>query len=388
MSHGSFDSRPDSGFGFGMEAEFLLLDKTTYRPLFHQDVPYEKLLSIVDDIDVSDFSARGFNIKPLHKKANPYLIEGYYLTDKEMKPYSLLTKGVELRTPLAQSIDTCVSDLAVLTARLDQALSVAGWKTAIISHHPVECKFEAPPNYTRHDYWQWALTAMTTFGPDINISVPDELVADIDLADFNDKINYYMPSCVAMSLASPLLEGKLWTMRGAIGKSIRTYRRSLWAPMHYIHKLTGEASSLRFEFKGFEMARNLDDYKAFFLMSLAILLDRTLTDRASDQTRIYDLGQIAVGGVDFDFVQQRAAAVLQSAEKIAEQYGFDAQPLLAFKKRLVDRRVPADDIIDLYVKNQSINETMRALADFQPGAAAHSQPLIATAQTGAELCLR
>ncbi len=134
----------------------------------------------------------GFNIKPLHKRANPYLIEGYYLTDDEMKPRTLLPKGIEVRTPLRSSIEDTV---AVLCRGLLNAYAAVftpdfGYYLCTISHHPTKSNFQAAPNYKRHDYWQWALTAMTTFGPDINISLPQILLEEVDQKHLNERINF------------------------------------------------------------------------------------------------------------------------------------------------------------------------------------------------------
>ncbi|MBS1994082.1 MAG: hypothetical protein JSS83_26410 [Cyanobacteria bacterium SZAS LIN-3] len=367
-------------FGFGLEAEFLLLDKLSHEPLFYQDLNFAQLLDLLDAIPTEDFSSDGFNIKPLHRLASPYLVEGYYLTDAAMKPLSLLAKGVELRTPIAASMDQSVEHLKVLYARLQTALRTLGYEPAILSHHPVQSKFDAPPNYTRHDYWQWALTAMTTMGPDINISIPGALAQSIDLDRLHEKINYYMPSLVGLSLASPIVDGDLWRIRGVVGKSIRTYRRSLWAPLYYIHK----EPALRFEFKGFEMATCLDDYKAFFLLCLPLLLDPTLDGRASDSTRIFDLGHIAVTGVEASFVKERAEAVLLSAEKIALDYGFNRSPLDAFWHRLATGRLPADDLVDLFNRAKSIPAMMGSLTDFTDGSPLKSPK----AETETTLCLK
>ena len=63
-----------SKFGFGIEAEYLLLDKD-FRTLFAEDLDFVTLRDCVDSIPASDLGLDGFNIKPLHKNANPYLIE-------------------------------------------------------------------------------------------------------------------------------------------------------------------------------------------------------------------------------------------------------------------------------------------------------------------------
>jgi hypothetical protein len=44
--------------------------------------------------------------------------------------------------------------------------------------------FEGPQNKRRYDHWQWAMKAMTTYGPDINVSVPLDLAERLDLQSY------------------------------------------------------------------------------------------------------------------------------------------------------------------------------------------------------------
>lgn len=346
-----------NSFQFGIEAEFLLVDRQSSAPLSYRDLNFASLAAIVDGIPTQDFGISGFNIKPLHSKATPYLIEGYYLTDTEMNPVSLLPKGIEIRTPARETMSRTLLDLKQLYEKLREALAVHGYDTAIISHHPTEARFKAPPNYKRHDYWQWALTAATTFGPDINISLPEEYSANIEISQLAARINYYMPSVVALTLDSPLLEGNIWQLHGLSGKSIRTYRRSIWAPLFYVH----EKPSLRFEFKGFEMSRRLEDYNAFYLICLALLLDEKLSEKAPDETRIYELGQIAVNGLEMTHTRQIAYQVLEAAARTAERLGFVEHGLNALALRIENKRLPADEIIDAFRQEESINATLSRL---------------------------
>lgn len=346
-----------SGFGFGIETEFLMVRKDSFVPLGHKDLNFEFLARLINSIDTSDFSERGFNIKPLHSKPTPYLVEGYYLTDSNMNPVSLLPKGIEIRTPMTNSIDEQLIALQRLFDRLRQRVLKEGFDLAVISHHPTESKFNAAPNYKRHDYWQWALTAATTFGPDINISVPEEYAKGIELSKLAARINYFMPAAVALTLASPITEGGLWNWRNQIGKSIRTYRRSIWAPLFYVH----EKPSLRFEFKGFEMSRCIEDYNAFFLLSLAILLDEELKDEAADETRIYDLGNIAIEGLSSPYVCETATRVLEAAERISRKLGISREGLDEFWSRLRSKRLPADELIELFQKEKSVEKTLSHL---------------------------
>jgi hypothetical protein len=54
--------------------------------------------------------------------------------------------------------------------------------------------FEGPQNKRRYDHWQWAMKAMTTYGPDINVSVPLDLAERLDLHELHGKVNYYAPA--------------------------------------------------------------------------------------------------------------------------------------------------------------------------------------------------
>ncbi|MDR3613545.1 MAG: hypothetical protein P4L53_08260 [Candidatus Obscuribacterales bacterium] len=356
------DQKNQKGFGFGIEAEFLLVENDSFKPLWFEQLKFDELLALVESIDVQPMSQAGFNQKPLHNSCGHYLIEGYTITDSDFVAQTILPKGVEIRTPLVQNPIAAVSDLKYLHEKLVGRLVQSGMNTAILSHHPTGENFTAPANYSRHDYWQWALTATATYGPDFNISLPSSLSGTIDLERLNQRVNFYMPSVIALSLASPLLAGDLWKIKGRIGKSVRTYRRSLWAPCFYVH----EKPERRFEFKGFEMTRSLDDYNAYFLLSLALLLDDSLTGQASDQTRIYDLGQIAVAGLELDFVQERVCADLESAEKIATRFGFARNGLNDLWRRMYAKHVPADDIINVFTKTKSVPETLRSLHGFIP----------------------
>ncbi len=353
MNNASKESGP-SKFGFGIEAEYLLLDRD-FRPLFAEDLDFVTLRDCVDSIPASDLGCDGFNIKPLHKNANPYLIEGYYLTDEEMKPHTLLPKGIEVRTPIRSSIEETITVLADATERLRSRIaSDFGYYLCTISHHPTKSNFQAAPNYRRHDYWQWALTAMTTFGPDINISLPQNLLAEVDQKHLNERINFYMPSVIALTFASPLLDGQLWTVDGVPGKSVRTYLRSQWAPLYYVHT----EPQLRFEFKGLEMPLEIGDYKAFFLVALALLLDTTLTLKTSDEERIANLRYFAVHGLESEASQFCAKALLKAAERTALRLSLDASCLSPLWRRLEAGNSPADRISRTFRTETTLEKTL------------------------------
>jgi carboxylate-amine ligase len=248
--------------------------------------------------------------------------------------------------------------LKTLYARLQHALAELGHRAAALSFHPTEVHFTGPRNKRRHDFWQWAMEAMVTYGPDVNVSVPKTLAQNIDL-DLNEKVNYYAPALTALSVASPLRQGELWRIRGRVGKSVRTYHRSAIAPAMEIHPDEG----LRLEFKPFEMSTSLTDYRNYFLLWLALILDAELKGRASDQTRIYDLGKVACSGVQAETVLERANEVLSRAPEALEPWGFDCGSIETLRARLETGHLPADEIIDTFEREKTVEGTLRQLCD-------------------------
>ena len=296
----------------------------------------------------------------------PYVVEGYHLPSPEMSPRDLLPKGIEIRTPVCPSIESCLESLRVLHERMQVAIAERGYRAVSMSHHPTADRFEGPQNKRRHDFWQWAMLAMTTYGPDVNVSLPPDLNERLDFADLHAKVNYYAPALTALSLASPFYLDQLWEIRGRVGKSIRTYRRSVIAPAIELHP--EEAG--RLEYKTFETTNRLEDFHAFFLLWLELLLDGGLRGRASDQTRIYDLGAVARDGLAAETVRDRAAEVLDRAPGVLATRGFDHRPLEPFRLRLETGRLPADDLIDLFERERSIPGVLRHLATLVPAAGA------------------
>lgn len=347
------------GFHFGLETEFLLVDAISFRPLWYTDLEFEMLNALLEAIPVEEFQCESFKVEPPHRKPGPYIVEGYHLPDSQMNPVGLLPKGVEIRTPVYSSIEECLAAFKALHGRLQQALADAGFQAVALSFHPTEVDFSGPQNKRRYDYWRWAVAAMLTYGPDINISLPAALTRQIDVKDLNEKVNYYVPALTALTLSSPLRGGQLWRIRGRTGKSVRTHHRAVVAPALEIHP----EDRFRLELKPFEMTCSLMDYRNYFLLWLAVILDGGLKGRASDETRIYDLGRIARDGLETDTVRDRAYAVIDRAPQALGSFGFDCASLESFRLRLELGHLPADDIVSIFEREKTISGTLRHLSD-------------------------
>lgn len=348
-------------FRFGIEAEFLLADRETFAPLWHRDLTFEKLNGIFEGVSLEGLpSLEGLELEPPTKKLMPFVIEGYHLPDMDFHAKELMPKGVEIRTPVCSSLEELLSVYGTLHRRLDAALEKAGYRMVALSHHPVETTFSGPQNKRRHDYWQWSMEVMTTYGPDVNVSLAPELAPDLDLIDLEAKINYYGPALSALSVGAPFCGGKPWEMRGKRGKSFRMHKRSYIAPPVEFHP----DERHRLEFKVFDMPNSLREYRAQFLSFLALVLDEGLAGRAHKQTRIYDLGQVARFGLDAEGMKERAMELLRRAPEILGAWGFDGAGLAVFDGRVEKNRTPADDMLDLYDETGSIEKVLRERSRF------------------------
>src|SRR5436309_8025688 len=90
--------RRDSGFHFGLEAEFLLVEARSFHPLWHRQLSFDELNALLESIAIDDFDCEGLDLTPLHRKKMPFVIEGYQVPDSNLRPTGLLPKGIEIRS--------------------------------------------------------------------------------------------------------------------------------------------------------------------------------------------------------------------------------------------------------------------------------------------------
>jgi hypothetical protein len=337
--------RQATEFGFGLETEFLLIDPVTGVPHWHDSLTFSQLNGILESIPFEDLGPpggmEGLELEAPHRKNMPFIVEGYHVPNADFEMIDIRPKGIEIRTPVTTSLEECLSVHSALHARLQKALLPQNLKATCLSHHPVGTSFQGPQNKRRTDFWRWAMEAMLTYGPDVNVSLPHDLARRMDPVDFDRKVNAYAPAMAAFSVASPFLGGSLWKVHGEKGRSVRSWRRSVVAPAIEVHP----EEDGRLEFKVFEMSNRQSDYRNFFLLFLTLALDEGLRDREDPAARIYDLGAVARRGIDAPEIRERAAALLLRAPGILREWGFDASSLKSFEERFELRRSPADELI-------------------------------------------
>ncbi len=356
-------SEASETFQFGLEAEFLMVENSTLKPLWYKDLPFKKLNSILEDIPFEDIEGRYdlLHLEAPAKKLMPFVVEGYHLPDKDFNMVDVLPKGLEIRTPVCNSIEQTLDAYKKLHLRMQKVLEQFNLKTVSLSHHPIESEFQGPCNKRRYDYWIWAMEVMTTYGPDINVSIPASLLKDFDKADFELKVNYYAPAFTALSVGSPFFKGDLWKTREGFGKSYRTHKRSVIAPPIEFH---GDEEN-RFEFKVFDMTPYEKDFHAYFLLFLILVLDKDLKGRSDKATRIYEMGEAARLGLDAFGVKEKLAEVLNDGHLVVEKYGFDSTPLNWIQNRIENNWTLADELIALYQKKGSLEDCLNFLSEIK-----------------------
>lgn len=351
-----------SGFRFGLEGEYLLADAATYRPLWHPDLTFDRLNALLEAIDygplLEGLTLAGLELDPPHRRIMPYYVEGYGLPDAEVTTLvDVLPKGVEIRTPVCPSLESCLGVYERLYEALQKALAAEGWRALPLSHHPLAWEFRGPQNHRRHDWWQWGMRAMVTYGPDLNISLPEDRRAHFDWDRLQRRINYYAPAMVAFALASPVGRGDLYPVRGRPVLSLRTYRRSLFAPAAAFHP----KEQCRLEFKAFDMPTDRREFAGQFLLWWWLVLDEQAPGHAEDQDRVYDLGAVARFGWDAEDAVPRAEAMLDRARRLLTSLDVDPAPLEEIRHRLDARRTPAHAMIEQWHAGPSVPDFLRWL---------------------------
>lgn len=345
-------------FRFGLEAEFMLASTSDFRSLWYKDVTFKTLDELFEGISLDGIPPLdGLASEPPHKKMMPFIVEGYGIPDANFEIHDAYPKGIEIRTPVCNSLEQVMSVYEDLYARVKASLATKNLVPIAISHHPIETKFSGPQNKRRHDYWLWAMEVMTTYGPDINVSFPKAITEKLfsDLDDLNAKVNYYAPAMAALSLASPFYQGKPWVLKGGRGKSYRTFKRSIVAPAIELHA----DENFRIEFKVFEMTRRSLDFKNYFLLVMALFLDESLQGRASSQERVYDSGQVARFGLKAEGMQDRIVELFTKAPATLKAYGFDPSSLADLTARIEQNHSPSDDMVAMFDAGKSINQIMK-----------------------------
>lgn len=339
---------------------------------------FEELDAIIQKLPVYDSDYPVLRVGDLGIKKKRWYIEGFERYDEHGGYLSTVPKGIEIRTMPRASIAEAVAELKASYALLKEALVGSDFTPVWLSYNPVQERFvPMPPLNAWEAAWRQrespetltgGLTVMT-FGPDVSLSFGEW--DDARTIDAGQKLTFYSPVLVPFSFSSPFFGGELWN-GGSVRTAIRTGSRP--AAMVFLHdranmiqsapSLTQEArvpaEAGRIEFKAFDSQRDFDRYAALLALLKGVVLDATLPGRSI----VPDAAAhqyAAEHGFKDDGIVRDAEAVLVAA-RAALGSDPDAAFLAPLDGMLAKRRVPADEMTDLYRQSVSLTETLRKLA--------------------------
>lgn len=227
-------------------------------------------------------------------KSGYWYLEGDERFDEQGSFTDMKVKGIEIRTPIKESIDDAVMSITTLEKELKGRLSNLDMDIASVGFNPVTTQYTFDPPLNQwevsmrkeHPEYDYANISNLTFGPDINFSFPDFTLDQI--VDIAKKLTYYSPFIVPFSFSSPFFDSKLWS-----GLSRRTYERTWRRPAVkvFVSDSSTPASPLlyqsknpyevgRIEFKAFDAFISKDIMTACCYLVLGVCLDTELDGRA------------------------------------------------------------------------------------------------------------
>jgi hypothetical protein len=96
-----------------LEAEYLLAEEQTLRPLSHRELEFETLNQALESISVADLPpSLGMELLWPHRRLINFCVEGYHLPDVDAPAPDIAPEGIEIRTPPWESIDAALDLLA------------------------------------------------------------------------------------------------------------------------------------------------------------------------------------------------------------------------------------------------------------------------------------
>ena len=129
----------DNEFTFGLENEFMLLDRSS-SPLSVNELDFFELRKIILGIPCKDDTA-GFKAKEPNKCNKPYYVEGYDYFRSDGSILRTAPKGLEIRTPIRNGIDGMVEVYHELFDALEAAVLQHNYRLCLISHHLISKVF-------------------------------------------------------------------------------------------------------------------------------------------------------------------------------------------------------------------------------------------------------
>jgi hypothetical protein len=348
-------------FKFGWEVEMMVTDDT-FTPLFGSTLSFERLQSILDMVKVD-------NIPYLLEKyigsgTCSYYIEGYDNSYENGIVKNVITKGIEIRTPITFSIEDSVAAFKNHYNRMQDAMKENNLHISCFGNQPFQPSFKGDIGNRDVIGWASAEVAMTTNGLVINISLPDEIEKVLDRNKLNIRFSYAAPIMVLLSGNTPFRNGELWKPNGQQAYSDRSYRRSFVRDTVYYR----DDQHFRKEITLFDMTNDLKMHCAYAALSLGILLSSEDVEVIPDRFSKENIRRVTMQGYqarlinrNFDEIDPKVVAyhVLRMSSKALETYGFNDALLKPLWELLDQHIMPSHNTIELFKKVGSIQGVIK-----------------------------
>lgn len=358
-------------FGFEHETAFIT-DAGAFADC--TNTPIEVWESVVEKLPQYAKDYPSLRIGDLRIKVKRWYVEGYERFDEDGKLVQFVPKGIEIRTPPQESVESAQKTLEHDFQKLAAAAKSHGLFPTWISHHPFKEEgnivLDPPLNafeikrMKEHPEERTGYRTLLTFGPDINIS--DAQLTNLDLVRIAKKLTCWSPFIIPFSFSSPFFKGKIWD-----GFSVRTYVRTgdrhaakaFVSDKHHLipdNPLVGLAripsEQGRIEFKAFDSVVDFSLYPSFAALIKGLMLDDTLQGEALLPDK--DLHQyVAKRGFDDEKIYGTTLQALQAARN-ALQGDPDGRYLDRLFEMHEKKEIPATTLIDDYKETGSIMETL------------------------------
>jgi gamma-glutamyl:cysteine ligase YbdK (ATP-grasp superfamily) len=307
-------------------------------------------------------------------KQKRWYIEGFERFADSDEVIDCLPKGIEIRTTIHSDIHSAITELSASFQLLSEVAADFGFSPVLISFNPHHQVFEPQPPLNDYEIRRrqaspekrTANIPMLTYGPDLNISVAD--LSTERLIDIGRKLTYYSPYIVPFSYSSPFYDDGLWG-----GLSIRTFVRTGKRPAVIVfvekqEELINSVPSLtkiaripaevgRIEFKAFDSCDDFSLYAALLALLKGLVLDETLTGRATiPDAALHQLS--AKAGFSNEDIFLNATKVLQAAE-VALQADPDVSYLTQLKTLLAQGKTKSHELIKVFEEVGSIKAALK-----------------------------
>ncbi len=345
-------------YKIGIEFEYILTDSKG-NILDFTNLDSQKIINLIEK---SRLKHKDSNLSSgdLGIKKGFWYLEGDERFNEQGEFTDLKIKGIEIRTPICQSINEVLVSLVTLEKELLNSLQPAGLDIAIIGFNPKTNKYIFEPKLNnweknmrqKYKEYDFAEISNLTYGPDINIS-STSWNEEINL-DIAEKINYYSPYIVPFSFSAPFYNGKLWD-----GYSKRTYERTgnrpavkLYTSHKTGHSLTWKAASKsevgRIEYKAFDAILSKDLLNALCSFVLGIAL-ADLPGRSKLASKQLHEKAAKYAFTDTE-IKQQSTFLVQEAYKALKQNGLlsEADNIKLLQQMLDLNVIGSDKLIEKY----------------------------------------